>query len=399
MNKNEKKNKHMTLEDRIEIQECLRKGMTFKSIAKRIGKDPTTISKEVKLHSVNYESGHTKTKETCPKLLKAPFVCNGCEKQHSAGCRYPRRKYAAKNAQEEYALVLKESREGVQFNREEFYRCEEAICNAVNSGQNIYHAIEANALPISKTSVYRYIGKGYYRILRIDLPRAVSFKQRSVKPMEYVPKGVRKGRQYQDFLEFMEVHPDLNHTEMDTVVGTIGGKVIMTFQFVNVDCMFGLLLENKTAAEASAKIGALKERLSACGFAFGDFFPVLLTDNGGEFSNVYAFENDMSGNTETHMFFCDANAPYQKPHVENNHTLFRMIVPKGSSFDSFTQETVNTVFSHVNGVKRKHFNGKSAFEMFSFTYSEKLAAALGIFFVEPKSVIQSPLLIKNIAQK
>lgn len=107
----------------------------------------------------------------------------------------------------------------------------------------------------------------------------------------------------------------------------------------------------------------------------------------------------MSGNTETHMFFCDANAPYQKPHVENNHTLFRMIVPKGSSFDSFTQETVNTVFSHVNGVKRKHFNGKSAFEMFSFTYSEKLAAALGIFFVEPKSVIQSPLLIKNIAQK
>ena len=37
--KKEKKNKHMTLDDRIEIQECLYKGMTFKKIADRIGKN------------------------------------------------------------------------------------------------------------------------------------------------------------------------------------------------------------------------------------------------------------------------------------------------------------------------------------------------------------------------
>ena len=46
-----KKNKHMTLDDRIEIQECLCKGMHFKDIAKRIDKDQTTVSKEVKNHS------------------------------------------------------------------------------------------------------------------------------------------------------------------------------------------------------------------------------------------------------------------------------------------------------------------------------------------------------------
>lgn len=42
------KNKHMQYEDRLEIQECLNKGMTFKAIARRIGKDPTTVSKKVK---------------------------------------------------------------------------------------------------------------------------------------------------------------------------------------------------------------------------------------------------------------------------------------------------------------------------------------------------------------
>ena len=50
LTENESKNKHMTLQDRIEIQECLSKGMTFKSIAKRIGKSATTVSREIKGH-------------------------------------------------------------------------------------------------------------------------------------------------------------------------------------------------------------------------------------------------------------------------------------------------------------------------------------------------------------
>ena len=83
----EKKNKHMSLDERIEIQECLCKGMTFKAIASRIGKDPTTVSKEVKLHALEYNNSYTKTDKTCPKLLKAPFVCNGCSKQNHCNCQ------------------------------------------------------------------------------------------------------------------------------------------------------------------------------------------------------------------------------------------------------------------------------------------------------------------------
>ena len=181
---------------------------------------------------------------------------------------------------------------------------------------------------------------------------------------------------------------------MDTVIGRIGGKVIMTFQFINVDFMFGLLLDNKTAAEAASKIRTLKEKLRAYGHNFGEVFPVLLTDNGGEFSDVFAFENGLDEQPEAKMFFCDPNAPYQKPHVENNHTLFRGIVETGTSFDDWTQENVNLIFSHINAVKRKQFNGKSAFDMFSFTYSAELAEALGISFVAPKDVIQTPKLLK-----
>lgn len=392
----EKKNKHMTLDDRIEIQECLNKSMTFKAIGQRVGKDPTTISKEVKLHGKTHANCFTKTDECCPKLLKAPFVCNGCPKRNHSNCHYPRRIYHAKTAQQEYEALLVEAREGIPLTKEEFYKTEEIISSAVKAGQNIYHAIQANDLPVSKTTVYRHIECGYYTISKMDLPRAAKFKPRKGTKGEYVPKGVKIGRSFDDFLLYLEDNPSTNYVEMDTVIGRIGGKVIMTFQFVNVDFMFGLLLDNKTAAEASSKIRFLKEKLNGSGLSFSEAFPVLLTDNGGEFSDVSAFENGLDGQPETKLFFCDPNSPYQKPHVENNHTLFRGIVESGTSFDNFSQENVNLIFSHINAVKRKQFNGKSSYDLFSFTYSKELAEALGISYIEPKDVIQTAKLLKHL---
>ncbi len=75
------KNKHLVLDDRIEIQQCLNAGATFKSIAKRIGKDPTTVSKEVKLHAVTHKNRFTNTDEFCPNLSSPPYVCNGCPRK------------------------------------------------------------------------------------------------------------------------------------------------------------------------------------------------------------------------------------------------------------------------------------------------------------------------------
>ena len=105
---NTKKHLHLSLDDRIEIQECLSHGMTFKAIGRRIGKDPTTVSKEVKKH---IDVSPTKLKRTdkdgwpliaaCPKLLKPRFVCNACPKAHFA-CAFDRHIYRAKTAHNEY---------------------------------------------------------------------------------------------------------------------------------------------------------------------------------------------------------------------------------------------------------------------------------------------------------
>ena len=96
----------------------------------------------------------------------------------------------------------------------------------------------------------------------------------------------------------------------------------MTVHFVNCDFMIALLLENKTAAEAAQKIQGLKKKLKDNNFSFGDIIPVLLTDNGGEFSIVSAFEDDEFGNRETNLFFCEPSSPNEKPEIEKTTHCF-----------------------------------------------------------------------------
>ncbi|MCL1913315.1 MAG: hypothetical protein FWG10_05420 [Eubacteriaceae bacterium] len=146
------------------------------------------------------------------------------------------------------------------------------------------------------------------------------------------------------------------------------------------------------------KIRFLKEAMAAAGMRFGDAIPLLLTGNGGEFSNVAAFGKGVDGEAQTKMFFCGPCRSSQKPRVEKNHTLFRDIVPKGESFDGFSQEAANLVFSHVNSVKRKILSGKTRCELFVFTYGDRLVAVLGVRPIPAADVVQSPLLLKNKAK-
>ena len=394
--------KHLTVDDRQEIMECLDKGVSFKDISRRIGKDPRTVSREVKRHLAVQPLSVTRTKadgtpidhRPCPLLLKAPFVCNPCKKRRG-NCAYQKRLYIAKNAQIEYETLLREAREGIPLNKEEFWEADAVIAAGIKKGQHLYHIMESNDVGFSKSSAYRHLHRGYLSVSKTDFPRVVKFKARKQHRVDSVPKALREGRAYSDFLSFIDERGIRSWVEMDTVIGRLGGKVIMTFDFTLGNFMFGLLLDNKTASEAAAKIHALKTRLREGGIRFGDIIPLLLTDNGGEFANVFAFIHGLDGEPETDLFFCDPYQSSQKPKVEKNHTLFRDIVPKGESFDNFTQETVNLIFSHVNCVKRKSLNGKTPYEVFSFMFGESTAALLGINEISAADVVQSPKLLKN----
>lgn len=123
--------KHLTLDDRLYIENSLNEGRSLKDIAKFLCKDPTTVSKEIKLHRIqnSWNKGSfnnpynfcihrfrcKKTnacekiilcdtlcrschkcnivcsrfvKESCQRLDRAPFVCNGCTRKKNL-CTIP----------------------------------------------------------------------------------------------------------------------------------------------------------------------------------------------------------------------------------------------------------------------------------------------------------------------
>ena len=384
------KHKHLTLSDRNDIQLGLERGETFKAIAQLILKDPTTVSKEVKRNKQIRDS--TSNNLPCPLLDKPPFVCNGCSKRRQ-NCGYQKIFYLAKQAQKQYEQTLVEAREGTPLNSQTFWDMDKVISDGVKKGQHIYHILKTHNLDVSSSTVYRHIRKGYLSIAPIDLTRAVKFKERRTSNLPSIPKEDKKGRSYEDFQNYLALNQLNSWLEMDTVMGRTGGKVLLTFNLSFCNFIFARLLENKTALEVTKHLYDIKNTLHEADKDFFQLFPVILTDNGGEFARVKDIEMDIRG--EIKLFFCDPNRSDQKGRIEKNHTLIRDILPKGTSFDNLTQEDINLVCSHVNSVKRAALNGKSAYELFAFTYGEEIPKLLGISKIPAEDVCQSSKLLQH----
>ena len=384
------KHKHITLSDRNDIQLGLERGETFKAIGQSILKDPTTVSKEVKRNRQVRES--TCDNLPCPLLDKAPFVCNGCPKRRQ-NCGYKKIFYLAKQAQKQYEQTLVEAREGTPLNSKTFWDMDKVISDGIKKGQHIYHILKTHNLDLSSSTVYRHIRKGYLSIAPIDLARAVKFKERRKSKLPSIPKEAKKGRSYEDFQNYLSLNQLDSWLEMDTVMGRMGGKVLLTFNLSFCNFIFARLLGNKTALEVTKHLYDIKSTLHEADKDFFQLFPVILTDNGGEFARVDDIEMDVRG--ESKLFFCDPNRSDQKGRIEKNHTLIRNILPKGTSFDNLTQEDINLVCSHVNSVKRAALNGKSAYELFAFTYGEEIPKLLGISKIPAEDVCQSSKLLQH----
>ena len=383
------KHKHLTLSDRNDIQLGLERGETFKAIGQLILKDPTTVSKEVKRNKQIRDS--TSNNLPCPLLDKAPFVCNGCPKRRQ-NCGYQKVFYLAKQAQKQYEQALVEAREGTPLNSQTFWDMDKIISDGVKKGQHIYHILKTHNLDVSSSTVYRHIRKGYLSIAPIDLARAVKFKDRRKNNLPSIPKEAKKGRSYEDFQNYLSLNQLDYWLEMDTVMGRMGGKVLLTFNLSFCNFIFARLLDNKTALEVTKHLYDIKNTLYQADKDFFQLFPVILTDNGGEFARVDDIEMDVRG--ESKLFFCDPNRSDQKGRIEKNHTLIRDILPKGTYFDNLTQEDINLVCSHVNSVKRAALNGKSAYELFTFTYGEEISKLLGISKIPAEDVCQSSKLLQ-----
>ena len=430
--------KHLTLEDRIMIEKMLSENKSIGSIAERVKKSKTTISREVRKRAVDsnksaphripnrctkrYEC-HKKhlcpdeqckqrfrvakecrqcrqcnssckdyQEEKCERLMKPPYVCNGCETEHR--CVLRKKYYIAVKAEEQYRHILVESRTGANISEAELLALDEFVTPLIRKGQSVHHIMASNpdSFTICEKTLYRYIHMRMIAARSFDMPRALRMRRRKQKPLIHkIDRKCKIGRTYSDFLQFTAENPQLPVVEMDTVLGNTGGKVLLTIAFRNSSLFLAYLRDRNTSKSVIDIFEQLYEDLGR--EVFCKLFPVILTDNGSEFSNPLALEFDRDGKRRTRIFYCDPNAAFQKPLVEVSHEFLRRIVPKGHSFDSLTQADVQRMVNHINSYKREKLNDHSAFDTFSFLYDQETLDRLNVSFVEPNDIVLRPALV------
>jgi len=220
-------------------------------------------------------------------------------------------------------------------------------------------------MPMSLRSLYNYIDAGELTIKNIDLRRKTSYRPRR-KNKKGVAVGFaslkyREGRTYEDFESFMK-GSELNVVEMDTVKGVREkGKRMLTMIFPDTSIMLMFLMPDGKASSVKRVFDFLERGLGL--ERFNRLFPVILTDNGGEFKRPSDLELTDDLCVRTKIFYCDPMASWQKPHIEKNHEYIRYVIPRGRSFNQYTQEDMTLLMNHINSTRRKRLDNKSPYEL------------------------------------
>jgi IS30 family transposase len=260
---------------------------------------------------------------------------------------------------------------------------------------NCIMANHKNGLMIGRSTLDRYIDACLFTARNLDLPRKVRFARRKKKLTVKINNRCREGRTYEDFNAYMLEHPGTAVTQLDTVEGTRGGKVLLTVHIVSCELMLMFLRDYNDSASVTACIDQLYQALGQ--ETFCRLFPVFLADNGSEFSDPLRIECDWSGTSEmrSKLFYCDPSAPFQKGSCERNHEFIREIIPKGTSLDEFNQKNIDLIVDHISSYPRPGFGNKTPYEMFSYLYGEDILKKLGIHRIDPDDVTLRPSLMRG----
>jgi Transposase and inactivated derivatives, IS30 family len=380
------KKERLTIEDRILIEELLRQNYKLKNIAKAIGVNSSTISREVRNRRMSNEKPIL-----CVKTNRYPFICSNCSKK--SNCNKKKYYYNYKEAQKNYDNKLKYSRIGIDMSIDEIEYWNDYFKDKIkNKNQPILHIFKniENEFPKSIQSFYKYVHKGYFPSINDEmLARSFSYKPRNKKEtIKTISKDniIKKGRRINDFEEYVKNNPNSNIVEMDTVIGKFeDNRCIMTLYFRKSKLMLMYLIKKYKPKEVSKIFQSIRKSLGDDLYKL--LFEVLLTDNGWEFSRPDDIEvNHDTGEKLINLFYTDPYSSWQKGGIERNHEFIRYIIPKGISFDNLTKKNITDIMNNINNVQRKSLDYQSPYLHFLKEYGDDLSNIFHLIYI-PKDEI------------
>lgn len=316
--------KHITPNQQIELSALIRAGLSQKDIAETIGKDPSSISREIQRNKNEDGSGYYA--RNAKKKTK--------ERRIAANQRF--RKIENDELLEKYIV----QKLGLYWSPEQIAgRLENVSKDMKICHETIYQYIY-NVKPELKE--FLRSKKGKYRSRYGTLERKKKRDEDKKKRIDTRPEIIEKRERIGDW-------------EGDSVIGAERTQSILT----HVERKSGYLLADKIdkiSAEnikniTIKKFGRLPKKKKHS----------ITYDNGSEFSEYELIER----NTKMAVYFAYPYHSWERGTNENTNGLLRQYFPKKSFFANITQRDIDKAARSINNRPRKRLNYLTPHEVFN----------------------------------
>ena len=311
--------------EREEISRGLSSGESVRSIAKRLGRAPSTVSREVARHGgrARYRANHADYEASLSALRPKPcrLALNGRLRKVVAS------KLALEWSPEQISGWLKiryPDDESMQISHETLYKSLFIQARGALKKELIQHLRTGRR--------FRYARRRASEELRGKIPETISIRER---PAEVEDRAIP------------------GHWEGDLLCGTKSSQIIT-------------LVERHSRYTALIKVADHKtENVVAALTRHARSLPKSLRrsltwDHGKEMSQHARF----SVATNVKVYFCDPSSPWQRGTNENTNGLLRQYFPKGTDLSGFTQAQLDKIALRLNQRPRKTLGFKTPADKF-----------------------------------
>ena len=416
-----KKNKPLTQIEMGKIESKLDEGYNATQIAEYLGRDSSCIQKEIKNFSIvkpskkdckdcrNYENCNQKKlceyslssekckscrdckvgtelcKEyeavvKCERLKGRKKVCNGCP-AYGHRCSKPKLVYKAEEAWKQHQENKKKSVKKYKAieNKEYMEELARKIRRGISPEVALRTTGEKYGETISVPTLYLRIDRKKIKCSNLDLRNKL---KRQPKKEEKEKRNARSkhranGRSYDDLTREEQIGRKERIGQMDTVIGTPGGKLLLTLLNKETSFLFGIPVENK-------KQETIIEQLDKIETTIGDKFKLILekilTDNGPEFLNYAGIEKSaIKEGKRISLYYANPYASYEKGMIENQHRLIRYFYPKGTDFSKYKNSDIIEKINRINNYPRKKLNWSTPYKEMEKKLGKDIMNKLGFY--------------------
>ena len=309
--------KHFSISERESILEFLARGESQKSIAQRLNKNKSSISREIRRNSKDNKY--------------SPNNANAMYKERKSKCGRKERLCNDSELKETIKNMLKEDLSPEQIEGRLKLENKDTVCF-----KTIYRGIETGILELEAKDVLRRKGK--------SKPHGNQEKRGTIPDRTMID----------DRPAAAEARTEIGHFESDTMIGAGKKGAIATFVDRKSRYLQAEIMPDRTSATMNLTTIAIFKSMPY------KTLKTLTSDNGKEFAGFKEIEQEL----KVKNYFAHPYHSWERGTNENTNGLIRQYFPKGTDFTKITSQDVKAVVEKINNRPRKVLGFRTPNEVF-----------------------------------